>query len=289
MTFSRATVGTVIVLLAAMLLSGTSVSAVVSYGGGANPSAVMLIRFMGAIIVLYGALRITGANIKLPRRVRTMAFALGIAQAAQSYFLYNSLAHIPVGLTMIIFYIYPLLVGLLASLTGQERLTWALGGGLATAFVGLVFVFNVTGDGLNAIGAWYAVFTAMSWCLVVIGGTRLAGGGDSRPVTLHIQISALVIVVVFLAFTGDVRFPTTPESWAGYLLIPVIYGLGIMSFFVAASMIGPVRTSLIMNFEPVSAVVLGYLVLGQTLSPLQLLGGALVISALFFVHLRKTS
>ena len=36
MTFSRATVGTVIVLLAAMLLSGTSVSAVVSYGGLAD-------------------------------------------------------------------------------------------------------------------------------------------------------------------------------------------------------------------------------------------------------------
>ena len=186
MTFSRASVGTATVLLAAMLLAGTSVSAVVSYGGGANPSAVMLIRFMGAILVLYGALRITGGKISLPPKTRAMAFAIGIAQASQSYFLYNSLAHIPVRLTMIIFYIYPLLVGLLAGLTGHERLTWTLGGGLATAFVGLVFVFSVTGDGLNAIGAWYAVFTAMSWCLVILGGSRLAGGGDSRPVTLHI-------------------------------------------------------------------------------------------------------
>ena len=101
-------------------------------------------------------------------------------------------------------------------------------------------------------------------------------------------MSALVVVAAILAFTGHVRFPTTPQSWAGYLLIPVVYGLGVMLFFVAASMIGAVRTSMIMNFEPVAAIVLGYLVLGQTLSPLQLLGGALALSALFFVHSRKT-
>ena len=287
MTVSRGLAGTAIVLLAAMLLAGTSVSAVVSYGGGANPSAVMLIRFMGAIVVLFVILRASGAKIMLPPRARVMAFALGSAQAAQSYFLYNSLAHIPVGLTMIIFYIYPLLVGLFASVVGQDRLTWMLGGGLVTAFLGLLLVFNVTGDGFNPIGAWYAVFTALSWSLVVVGNSWLTRGGDSRPVTFHIQISALVIVAVYLAFTGDVKLPATRQSWIGYFLIPVFYGVGVTLFFVAASMIGPVRTSMIMNFEPVSAVVLGYLVLEQTLTPFQLAGGALVISALCVAHIRK--
>ena len=36
-----------------------------------------------------------------------------------------------------------------------------------------------------------------------------------------------------------------------------------------------------MNFEAVSAIVLGYLVLGQALAPLQLAGAAIVIAALF--------
>lgn len=286
MRFSRASAATAITLLAAMLLSGTSVSAVAAYGGGANPAAVMLIRFVGAIVVLYAILRISGARIMLPPGARAMAFALGVAQAAQSYFLYNALDHIPVGLTMIIFYIYPLLVALLAGMIGQERLTWTLGGGLATAFAGLLFVFNVTGDGFNPVGAWYAVFTALSWSLVVVGNSRLTRGGDSRPVTFHIQISGLVVILVYLAIVGDIRFPATPQSWTGYFLVPVLYGVGVTLFFVAAAMIGSVRTSLIMNFEPVSAVVLGYLVLGQSLTTPQLFGGALVISALFVAHLR---
>ena len=39
-------------------------------------------------------------------------------------------------------------------------------------------------------------------------------------------------------------------------------------------------TSLIMNFEPVAAVVLGFTMLGQVLTPLQLLGAGLVVGAI---------
>ncbi len=283
MAESRMWAGVAFILLAAVTLAGTSVSAVLSFGGGANPSAVMIIRFIGAIIVLYGLLRYARAPIRLPPRERAVALALGLAQAAQSYFLYTSLDHIPVGLTLIIFYIYPLLVGLIASAIGQDRLTWKLAGGLVVAFSGLILVFNVTGEGLGLIGAAFAVFAAISWSLVVVGTTSLTRGGDSRPVTFHVQLSALIFVTVFLIFTGDVRLPGTPQAWAGYLLIPVLYSVGVTSFFIATSIIGSVRSSLIMNFEPVAAIVLAYLILGQTLTPLQLLGGVIVISALLAV------
>ncbi len=58
------------------------------------------------------------------------------------------------------------------------------------------------------------------------------------------------------------------------------------AFFTATQIIGSVRTSLLMNFEAVSAIVLGYLILGQTLTPLQLTGAAIVISALFVARRR---
>lgn len=278
---TRIWMGAGMAIVAATLLSATSVSAVVSYGGGANPFAVMVVRFVGAVVVLYGLLRLTGAPVRLPTRARNIAFAVGIAQAAQSWFLYTALDHIPVGLAMIIFYIFPLLVGALASAIGQESMTRSLVAGLVIAFVGLAFIFNVSGDGLNLAGAGAAIGAAVSWTLVVVFGTRLAGGGDSRPVTLHIQISALICVILSLVLVGELNLPATSAGWTGYLLIPVLYGLGVTSFFVATSMIGSVRTSLVMNYEAVSAAMLGYLVLGQTLAPLQLVGGAIVIAAVF--------
>ena len=106
-TVPRFWVGVTLAVAAAVLLSGASVSAVIAYGEGANPTSVAGIRFIGPIILLYALLRLTGAPIRLERRDRSVALGLGAVQAAQSYCLYSSFEHIPVGLTMIIFYIYP--------------------------------------------------------------------------------------------------------------------------------------------------------------------------------------
>ena len=279
-TVPRFWVGVTLAVAAAVLLSGASVSAVIAYGEGANPTSVAGIRFIGPIILLYALLRLTGAPIRLERRDRSVALGLGAVQAAQSYCLYSSFEHIPVGLTMIIFYIYPLLVGLIASVIGQDRLTRTVVAGLALAFIGLLLVFNVTGDGLNLTGAVFALLAALAWTGVVVTSTWLIRGGDSRPVTLHVQGSALILFAAILLISGDIQLPDTARGWTAYCLVPLFYGIAMTSFFAATSMIGSIRATLVMNFEAVATVILGYLVLSQILTTLQLVGGAFVILAL---------
>ncbi len=283
---NRMWAGVGLCLFAAVVLAATSVAAVISFQGGANPSAVVVIRFLGGGLVLYTLLLVSGAPARLAPRAMMIAFAIGAAQAIQSYALYSSLDRIPIGLTMIIFYVFPLMVGVLASAIGQDRLTGRLVAALIVAFFGLVLVFNFTGAGLDVSGALFAGLAAISWTIVVVFGTRLAAGGDSRPVTLHIQLSALVLFGLALAVTGEVRFPTAGAGWTALALIPFLYGAAMAAFFTATQIIGSVRTSLLMNFEAVSAILLGYLVLGQTLAPLQLAGAAIVIAALFVARRR---
>ena len=66
----------------------------------------------------------------------------------------------------------------------------------------------------------------------------------------------------------------------------LLEGAAMATFFTATQIIGSVRTSLLMNFEAVSAILLGYLILGQTLTPMQLIGAAIVIAALFVARRR---
>jgi drug/metabolite transporter (DMT)-like permease len=287
MNKDRVWFGVGLLLCASVVLAATSVAAVISFHGGANPSAVVVIRFLGGVLVLYTLLLVSGAPVRLPRRARMIAFAIGAAQAVQSFGLYSSLDRIPVGLTMIIFYVFPLIVGVLVTAIGQERLTGRLVAALIIAFLGLVLVFNVTGAGLDLAGALFAGLAAIAWTVVVVFGTRLAAGGDSRPVTLHIQLSALILFSLVLVVTGEVRFPAAREGWVAFAVIPFLYGGAMAAWFAAAQIIGPVRSSLVMNFEAVAAIVLGYLVLGQTLTPPQLAGAAIVISALFVARRRS--
>ena len=283
MTPPRFWAGVAMALAAASLLALASVAAVIAYGAGAEPLSVAGVRFAGPVLLLYLLLRLTGGPIRLGRRDRGAALALGAVQAAQSYCLYASFEHIPVGLAMILFYVYPFLVGLLAGVIGQDRPTRTLAAGLVLAFVGLSLILNVTGEGLNRTGALFALLAALCWTAVVVASTWLIRGGDSRPVTLHVQASAQILFLAVLAAAGDVRFPATVEGWAAFGLVPLLYGVAMASFFAAATAIGSIRASLVMNFEIVAAVVLGYLVLGQTLTPLQLVGGAFVILALVAV------
>ena len=283
---NRMWAGVGLVLFAAVALAAASSSTVISFRDGANPSAAVVIRFMGGAVVLYALLLVSGAPAGLSPRARVIALAIGAVQAVQGFALYSSYERIPVGLTMIIFYVFPLMVGVLASAIGQDRLTKRLVAALFIAFAGLVLVFNVTGAGLDLAGVAYAGLAAVGWTIVVVFGTGLAAGGDSRPATLHIQLSALVLFALALIVAGEVRFPTTAKGWTALALIPFLYGAAMAAFFTATQIIGSVRTSLMMNSEAVFAIVMGYLVLDQTLTPLQLVGAAIVIAALFVAHRR---
>lgn len=286
MNANRVWAGVGLVLFAAVALAAASSATVISFRDGANPSAAVVIRFIGGAVVLYALLRVSGAPAGLSPRATLIAFAIGGVQAAQGFALYSSYERIPVGLTMIIFYVFPLLVAVVASAIGQDRLTGRLIAALAIAFVGLVLVFNITGEGLDLAGAAYAGLAAVGWAIVVVFGTGLAAGGDSRPVTLHIQLSALVLFALALVVAGEVRFPTSGVGWTALALIPFLYGAAMAAFFTATQIIGSVRTSLLMNLEAVFAIILGYLVLGQALTPVQLAGAGIVIAALFVARRR---
>jgi len=56
---------------------------------------------------------------------------------------------------------------------------------------------------------------------------------------------------------------------------------------VVLAKIGPVKASLIMNIEPATSVLLGYLLLDQRLAPQQLFGIALIVSAVLVVESTK--
>lgn len=273
-----------LILLSAVCFSATSASAVIAYQGSANPIAVITVRFLGGIVLLALLLKFTGAPLVLPARDRWMALALGVLLAGQSFFLYSSFELIPVGLTMIIFYVYPLMVAMVESFIGHEKLSRAVWGALVFAFIGLVLVLNVTGEGMDMLGAVYAVIAGLGWGVLTILSSRVMKGGDARSVTLHMQIGALIIYLLICLVTLDVALPDTSRGWAGFLALPVVYTIAITAFFAAVSVIGSVRASLFMNIEPVVTICFGFVLLGQVLTLPQMLGAAFVISAIIAVR-----
>lgn len=268
-------------LLSAAGFSALTVFAVLSYRDGVNSLGAVIVRFPGAIIVLSAILFFSRVSMRLVRRDLLTCWGLGVLVGAQSYTLYKSFEAIPVGLTMIIFYVYPIIVGVVAGVTGLDRMSRALAVALVTAFAGLVLVFNVSGTDLSGAGALYAFLSAIFWSVMTLLSVRVMRDCDPRAVSLNMQVSAATIFIVIWLVSGRVTLPSSMFGWASFLAMPICYAIAMTAFFGSVSLIGSVRTSLFMNIEPIATITLGFLVLGQVLTPLQLVGAAMVISAIF--------
>ena len=280
-------VGIALAAAAAVSFAANVTIARIAYDGGSNPLSYLSLRSAMALLVVFALLRATRTPLRLPRRQRLSALALGFLMALYSWGILSAIQFIPVALATLIFYTYPLLTVAYLWLTRHERFT---AGGLAAvvaAFVGLAIALDIKNAVPDLRGVGLAALAAAGLTTVMIINSRIVGRGDSRPVTLHmLTTSTIAYVIVTLAFDHAALPGTIAGLWA-FFGGPLFYAFAIIAIFIAMSKLGPFRTALTMNLEPVSAAILGFVLLGQSLNALQVFGIALVIAAVVFVQLSR--
>jgi drug/metabolite transporter (DMT)-like permease len=278
-TTAGSTGGYVLVLIGALCFAGNNAFAVVSYEGGANPLTLITVRMAAALVALALFLRLTGTPIPLPPRERNSALALGILNGAMAFCLISSFDHVAIALAILVFYLYPMLTGIGAWLLGQERLGRGLVVGLIGGFAGLVLALEVRGDvsGAFGTGVGLALAAALLMACVALYGVRVMRTSNTRSVIFHMHVSAVTLFAVASLVYGDWAMPSTTRGWIGFAANAACYTVAIVAFFTGMARIGAVRSSLLMNLEPVASIGFGFLLLGQVLDARQLAGAALVI------------
>jgi len=111
--------------------------------------------------------------------------------------------------------------------------------------------------------------------------------GDSRPVALYIATVAAILLVAFCVHQGEFALPNTTRGWAGFAATAFCYAFAMIAFFIAVSMIGPARSSLLCYAEPVVSAALGVALLGETLTLTQVTGIVLMVGALIGATMLK--
>jgi drug/metabolite transporter (DMT)-like permease len=276
--------GLALALIVAVSFAGTSVFAVLAYAGGSDPLSVLTARSIAAFVILHLVLGLRRIPRALPARQRNAALALGLLMAVYSYGLLGAIEYMPVALAVITFYTYPILVAVAGWLSGRESFQPRFALALIVAFAGLILALDLSAARPHPLGVSLALMAAIGLAVLLIVSERVRGDCDSRPITLHMLGTAMAAYVAVSAALGHLALPQTPSGWIGFVGAPLCYTFSIVFVFVVLSMIGPLRTALVMNIEPVASVVLGYLVLAQKLDALQLLGIAVVVGAVAFVE-----
>jgi drug/metabolite transporter (DMT)-like permease len=241
---------------------------------------VAAIRFLLPTAALVVWLRIGGVPLSLPARDGFVAASLGAITAVYSWALLSAIGAIPLALAVLVFYLFPLVATVILAVCGWEKFGWQTIAAIVLAFAGLALALDPSGGGLDFEGVALALIGALGLGIVIAVSSRVFRAGDSRPVILYIAAVAAMVLIVLCGTHGEFVLPQTGFGWLGFAGTSVFYAFAMIAFFIAISMIGPVRVSLLSYTEPVAAAGLSVTLLGETLAPLQIAGIVLVITAL---------
>ncbi|MEN9748487.1 MAG: hypothetical protein RLZZ603_1179 [Actinomycetota bacterium] len=163
--------------------------------------------------------------------------------------------------------------------------------------VGLALALDVLGaaSGLGAQAQWsligigvaFALAAAATFGLALVLTQHETTGVDGRVRTLSTMSCVLVLGLSAVATQGGFHMPTAEAGWWGLAGLTFLYGTAFTIMFTVLPRLGVVGNSAIMNVEPIFALVLAWVLLGQAIAPVQVVGGLVVVGTVIFLGLRK--
>ena len=298
-----APLGALAVAVASLLFAVNGTVAKLAMQAGLSPTRLVELRSVGSAVIL-----MTVALVVVRRRMRlragelvTMALLGVVGMALVQWFYLVAISRLPVGLALLIEYTAPLLVALWARFVLDERVRARMWWALGACLVGLTLVAQVRrGVELDAIGVAAAAGAALCLATYYLLGERLVARRDP----LSTQAWSLAFAGVFWLvlqpvwtfqarlLADDVGLPgvldgITAPLWVLVAWI-VVLGTVLPYTLVLAGLkvIGAARAGLIGMIEPVAASAAAWVVLGEAMTGVQLVGGAVVLCG---VALAETS
>ena len=240
-----------------------------------------MLSFRGVVGLAFIAiwLRI-GSKPKADARARSIALGVGIIFAGLVFCLFKAIEAIDVPTAVLSYFVYPLLTGLAASLFGLERLRWQGAVCAVAAFFGLAVMIGAHPAGLAFAGVSYALAAACCRTAILLVTRAYLTGTDARLTTWYSLISSTLVFIALSLGTRTWNPPQTSIGWLALVGMSIAITAGILFVFVSTVRIGPFRTALIMNLEPLTATIMSALLLGEVITPVQGVGSAIMLAAL---------
>src|SRR5215469_980295 len=253
---------------------------------GGDVLSMLSFRSVVGLIFVASWLRFGKRPTATPR-VRWISMGIGIMFAGLIYCLFKAIEAVDVSTAILSYFTYPILTGVTASLLRIEPLRWKGALCAVAAFVGLAIMIGAHPAGLALAGVAYGI-GAGCWRVGVLLTTRVyLVDADARLTTWYSMISSTALFLAASLVVRDWNMPRSDLGWAALIVMSLATTAGILLIFISTVRIGPFRTALILNLEPLTATILSALVLGDVMTPIQGLGSALMLGALVAFQLLR--
>lgn len=270
-----------------ILLSGTAFGAMplfarAAYADGVSPSAALFVRFSLSALCMLTLMAIRRTPFPRGRDLAALVLLGSVIYVGQSLAYYTALGHTSASMAALVVFVYPALVTLFAAVFLKEPLTRRKVAAVGLSLIGCALTVGPSG-GANLLGIGLSLTSAVFYATYVLLATRLAGRSGAVATTTVILAATAVTYGGLLTFSGP-RWPQTGNGWAALMALALVSTVvAVLAFMAGVRRVGAVAGSTIATVEPVIAVILATIFLGESLNAIQLAGGALIVIAVLLI------
>ncbi|MGW8536811.1 EamA family transporter [Rhodococcus qingshengii] len=213
---------------------------------------------------------------------------------------FNAVQHLSVGVALLLEYLAPIIVIGWVWITKGARPSVQTLLGAAVALIGAAVVIDVFGSAeISAVGVAWGLAAAA--CLAVYFVISERADGDLHPVVLAasgLTVSAVVIGALGLVGVLPLQFSASNAVVADHsvnvwlpvvVLVLVSTVIAYLTGIAAITLLGPTIGSLVALTEVLCAVVAAWILVGESVTALQAVGGAAIIAGLVLARLGQVA
>lgn len=255
---------------------------------GVQVDTILFFRYFLAVIILGIWLMFRRENFRINLHQFRQLVIHGLFFSMSSFSLFEAYNYIPSGIATTIVFLYPVLVALIMVFL-KVYPTWQVWISIAVTFLGVLFLSK--GDGAQTIhwkGLVLSFASALSYAIfiVIVNRSKSVHQISNTMLTFYALLTG---VIVFSIHAAASRTPLLSGihglgSWAnlaGLAILPTIVSTATLAM--ATRIIGATKASVLGVFEPVTAILVGAIAFGESITLNVVTGIFMTMAAIIFM------
>lgn len=283
--------GIVCGILAAVCYGTNPFGALPLYEEGVNTASVLFYRFSMAVLMLAVMLIAERKSFSVRKgELKTLA-SLGALFAVSSITYYQSFRFMDAGIASTILFVYPVMVAVIMATFFKESVTLSTVSAIILALLGIGLLYR-GGEGatLSTMGIILVMLSSLSYAVYIVIVNQSSIRMSSLKLTFYVLLMCMMCLLAYSFTSPDLhlQLPPSPRAWfyACWLgLVPTILSLVLMT--IAVHEVGATPTAIMGALEPLTAVAIGVLLFGESLTPRLMTGIVFILLAVMVIVLGK--
>ena len=258
-----------------------------AFDNSITPSSLQSYRFFITFVVIIFVTIIVKQITKPTPAHLPRLLILAISTGFSSLCYMTSVKYVTVAVASLTFFTFPLVVAPVSHLMKIDKLTQIKVLAMILAFCGLCLLLGTTYN-LQWVGISMAFAAGLFVATSFIVSKPLTE--DLSPLTMAVFATGLPCLAYAISsmLSGHLTHPQNFPGGVGLVANSLCHAIGLTCCYAAIARLGPTRTAVMMNVEPLISVLAAYLILGQAITIVQSLGIIGVVSGIVLMSYSRS-